>query len=63
MLKGYIRQVAKPEGCIACGHLHYEAMFYVSHAIECFDSNAPTAWEEAEEGKGTLALRLLGKKT
>ena len=63
VLKGYVRQAAKPKGCMAAGHMHFEAMFYASHAIEMFDSWAPTAWDEVDEEKSTSSLRLLGKKT
>jgi Domain of unknown function (DUF4218) len=63
VLKGYVRQAAKPEGCMQSGHLHYEAMFLASQAVELFDAKAPTAWEHAEEGVDISSLRLLGKKT
>ena len=63
MLKGYVCQAAKPEGCMQSGHLHYEAMFLASQAVELFDAKAPTAWEHAEDGADVSSLRLLGKKS
>ncbi len=62
VLKGYVRQAAKPEGCMQSGHLHYEAMFFASQAIELFDAKAPTAWEDAEEGADISSLKLMGKR-
>lgn len=61
VLKGYVRQAARPEGCMAAGHLHYEAMFIVSEAVQLFHRQAPTAWEEATEGL-RMGTELLGKK-
>ena len=63
VLKGYVCQAAKPEGCMQSGHLHYEAMFFASRAVELFDAKAPTAWEDAEDGADISSLKLLGKKT
>jgi hypothetical protein len=63
VLKGYVRQAAKPEGCMQSGHLHYESMFFASQAVELFDAKAPTAWEDAEDGADISSLKLLGKKT
>jgi hypothetical protein len=63
VLKGYVRQASKPEGCMQSGHLHYESMFLASQAVELVDAKAPTAWEHADEGADVSSLKLLGKKT
>lgn len=63
VLKGYVRQMAKAEGCMVAGHLHYEALFYASRAVELFDCRAPSAWEEADANETTCNMKTLGKRT
>lgn len=48
-LKDWVRQRAQPEGSMAAGYLMSEALFYSGGIIVAFDSNAPTAWEEAQD--------------
>jgi Domain of unknown function (DUF4218) len=60
VLKGYVRQQAKAEGCMVAGHLHYEALFYASRSVNLFDWRAPTAWEERDNDK--MESRTLGKR-
>ena len=36
-LKGYVRNMALPEGSIAEGHLVYEAMYYLTEYVEKTD--------------------------
>lgn len=61
VLKGYVRQMARAEGSMAEGHLHYEALFYCGDAMRAFDRTAPTAWEEAQDERMT-GMILQGAK-
>ena len=63
VLKRYVHQAARPEGCMQSGHLHYEAMFLASQAVKLVDAKASIAWEHAQEGADVSSLKLLGKKT
>ena len=64
VIKSYVRQHARAEGSITAGFLHFESLFYASHAISLFDSHAPTAWGEAEEDASlTVDMELLGKSS
>ena len=49
VLKNYVRQKAEPEGSIARGYVHFEALFFCIESISLFDSQAPTAWEEDQD--------------
>jgi hypothetical protein len=62
VLKSYVRQHAKPEGCMVAGYLQHESLFHASGAMELFDPQAPTSWEEVEDFKGS-GCRFLGAKT
>jgi hypothetical protein len=42
VLKGYVSQASRPEGCMVADHLHYESMFYASKAIQLFQATTPT---------------------
>ncbi len=59
VLKGYVRQKARPEGSIAAGHLHAEALFYCTGTLSKLDNRIPTTWEEAQDERET-GLVLLG---
>ena len=61
VLKGWVRQKAKPKGSMTVGYLHNEALFYSSQMLSTMDSTAPTAWEEAQDEQQT-GLRLLGAR-
>jgi hypothetical protein len=62
VLKSYVRQHAKPEGCMAAGYLQHESLFHASGAMQLYDPDAPTNWEEAEDLNATQE-RLIGAKT
>lgn len=54
-----MRQKSEPEGSIARGHLHYEALFFCSESIRLFHADAPTAWEEGQDLE-EIGLELIG---
>jgi hypothetical protein len=47
VLKIWVWQRARPEGSMAKGFLHAEALFYSGGVIAALDNDAPTTWEEA----------------
>ena len=59
VLKTWVRQQAQPEGSMAAGFLHAEALFYSGGMIAALDKDAPTAWEEAQDESQT-GMRLMG---
>ena len=59
VLKTWVRQRARPEGSMAAGFLHAEALFYSRGMIAALDKDAPTAWEEAQDESQT-GMRLMG---
>lgn len=59
VLKGWVRQRARPEGSMAAGYLHQEALFFSGGIISSLDKSAPTAWEEAQDERQT-GMKLMG---
>ena len=59
VLKGYVRQKAEPEGSMARGYIHYEALFFCSESICQFHHRAPSTWEEGQNMLDT-GVQLLG---
>ena len=63
VLKTWVRQRARPEGNMAAGYLHAEALFYSDGVIATLDKDAPTAWEEAQDESQTgMQLKGAGKR-
>lgn len=59
VLKTWVRQRARPEGSMAAGYLHAEALFYSGGIIASLDKAAPTAWEEAQD-ESQMGMKLMG---
>ncbi|CAM6086372.1 unnamed protein product [Calypogeia fissa] len=60
VLKDWVKQRARPKGCMAAAYLIAEALFYSAGMISAMDKNAPTAWEE-KHAKKSIGLHLHGK--
>ncbi|KAL3682163.1 hypothetical protein R1sor_000185 [Riccia sorocarpa] len=59
VLKDDVRQRAKPEGSMAEGHLHREAMFFCSTILAQLDPGSPLLFREVEDGEDA-SFRLIG---
>ncbi|KAL3694846.1 hypothetical protein R1sor_008497 [Riccia sorocarpa] len=59
VLKDDVRQRAKPEGSMAEGHLHREAMFFCSTILAQLDPGSPLLFREVEDGE-EASFRLIG---
>ncbi|KAL3679372.1 hypothetical protein R1sor_022328 [Riccia sorocarpa] len=59
VLKDDVRQRAKPEGSMAEGHLHREAMFFCSTILAQLDPGSLLLFREVEDGE-EASFRLIG---
>lgn len=48
VLKDFVRQKARPEGCMAEGWLARESLFYVTEFLANLHPNAPRLWTDEE---------------
>lgn len=60
VLKGFVRQRARPEGSMAEGWLLHECMYYLAEYLQRVDDEAPRAWTMDESSKETSEI-ICGK--
>jgi len=48
-LKGYIRNLAKPEGCIAHGYQTEEALGFITEYMSEYNITSRRVWDDKEE--------------